>query len=223
MKTILIAENNKDFAYVIHWFFTGKGYRVHTSPTGEEALRLHASVAPDVILLDIGLDGEIDGKEVARRVRVRDRQTPVIFMSGESNSPADVVDGFQIGCDFFLKKPVSLEEIEAHVLAALKEGPARPGSAYRLGKLRFDARERLLSGQDVSETLTGKETDVLRMLAEHEGTTVETTDLLLHAWGTDDKEESLRNCISTLRKKTDGQGIIIETIKGRGYRLKTDS
>lgn len=218
MSTILIVENNKDFAYVIHWFFTNKGYTVFPSDNGEEALDLYVLHSPDVILLDIGLDGKMDGKEVARRIRTNDSKTPIIFMSGENNSPIDVVDAFEIGCNFFLKKPVSLEEIEAHIKSALKIKKTKK-ITYDLGMIIFNVKERQLSGNNISESLTEKETQVLQSLVESRNTIVDTVDILESAWGTDDKEESLRNCISSLRKKLEKSQIIIETIKGRGYRL----
>lgn len=217
MNTILIAENNKDFVYVIHWFFKNKGYTVFSSGDGEEILKLYNENTPDIILLDIGLDGNIDGKEVARRIRFKDRKTPIIFMSGENNSPTDVVEAFGIGGNFFLKKPVTLEEIEAHIDSALKQ--KQVNNHYNLGKIVFNVKERLLSGNGINETLTEKETQVLQSLAENLNMIIETIDILLSVWGTDDKEESLRNTISSLRKKLERTEITIETIKGRGYRL----
>lgn len=218
MSTILIIENNKDFAYVIHWFFTNKDYSVFSSGNGDEALELYKSHSPDVILLDIGLDGEMDGKEVARKIRVNDKKTAIIFMSGENNSPADVVDAFEIGCNFFLKKPVSLEEIEAHVKSVLKV-KAETKTIYNLGLLTFNIKERQLTGNNICESLTEKETQVLQTLTESKNATVNTLCILESVWGTDDKEESLRNCISSLRKKLDQSLATIETIKGKGYRL----
>lgn len=217
MSTILIVENNKDFAYVIHWFFAGKGHKVSSSPKGEEALTLYEQEKPDVILLDISLDGAIDGKEVARRIRAVDRHTPILFMSGENNSPTDVVDAFGIGGNYFIKKPVSIEELDAHIQSALNRHTTK--HVYTLGSLVFNIRERTLAADGKLESLTEKEALVLKELAEQPNTLVDTTTILKNVWGGDDKEESLRNCISSLRKKIEKIPVTIDTVKGKGYRL----
>jgi DNA-binding response OmpR family regulator len=217
MSTILIVENNKDFAYVIRWYFASKGYTVFSSMTGEEALKIYESEIPDIILLDISLDGELNGKDVARKIRSKDKSTPIIFMSGENNSPADVVDAFGVGGNYFLKKPVSIEELEVHIQSALKVHI--PVSTYTVGPVVFNVRERMLTKNGIQDSLTEKETLVLQILVEYINTTVDSTAILQSAWGSDDKEESLRNTISALRKKLDASPVTIETVKGRGYRL----
>lgn len=217
MSTILIAENNKDFAYVIHWFFANKGHKVFSSPTGEEVLSLYEQEKPDIILLDISLDGCIDGKEVARRIRAVDKHTPILFMSGENKSPTDVVDAFGIGGNYFIKKPVSIEELDAHIQSALKRHTSK--NIYGLGSLVLNVRERTLTNNGKPEALTEKESLVLKELAEQLNTLVDTATILKNVWGSDDKEESLRNCISSLRKKIEKTAITIDTVKGKGYRL----
>ncbi len=217
MSTILIAENNRDFAYVIHWFFTNKGNKVFTSNKGEEVLELYESERPDIILLDISLDDNTNGIEVARRIRVKDKNTLIVFMSGENNSPTDVVEAFSMGGNYFVKKPVSLEELDALVQSALRVHVSVP--TYNLGSIIFNVKERLLIENGRQEYLTEKETYVLKILAEYSNSIVDTITILENVWGNDDREESLRNCISSLRKKLEHSFVSIETIKGKGYRL----
>lgn len=218
MKKIVIAENNEDFAYVIKWHFEQKDFKVHTSNTGEEAIELYKKEAPDIILLDINLDGEIDGKEVAREIRNIDKYTPIIFMSGESKSPKDVVEGFDIGCNFFLKKPLSIEEIEAHILALLNTNTSK--SLYKFMHCSFDTNERVILFLGEKEYLSEKEAQVLQYLADYISQTVELDAITKKIWNDTFMEESLRNIISSLRKKIVGKGLQIVTIKNQGYRLE---
>ncbi|MBV7440345.1 response regulator transcription factor [Weeksellaceae bacterium TAE3-ERU29] len=217
MKRILIVENNQDFAYAIQWHFQQKGFQVESISSGEKAIELYQNCLFDVILLDINLDGEIDGKEVARFIRNIDKQIPIIFMSGESKSPKDVVEGFEIGCNFFLKKPVSIEEIEVHINALQK---TKSKSVYEFKQCIFNADEQILIANGNNENLSEKETQVLRYLAENFFKIVPLADISEEVWDDAFMEESLRNIISSLRKKINDKGLKITTIKSKGYRLE---
>ena len=214
---ILIAENNRDFAYVIQWHFEQKGFRVFFSTSGEESIALFTQNQPDIVLLDINLDDKINGKEVARRIRSLNKYVPIVFMSGENKSPADVVEGFEIGCVYFLKKPVTIEEIDIHVTTALKMKPSN--SIYKFDKCSFIFDERVLISGNKKEYLSEKEAAVLRILSDRLSEIVALPDILQAVWHDTFMEESLRNVISSLRKKLAGKGLSIETIKNRGYRL----
>jgi DNA-binding response OmpR family regulator len=218
-KKILIAENNSDFSYVIQWHFEQKGFIVLESKSGQEAIRLFESERPDIVLLDINLDDGVDGKQVARKIREQDKYTPVIFMSGESKSPADVVEGFEIGCNFFLKKPVAIEEIEAHINTALKSLPNE--KIYKFEKCSIISSERIIRfGNYQKEYLSDKENRVLTLLCDYISVTVNSSDILKNVWHDEYMEESLRNIISSLRKKISNKGLQIETVKNKGYRLE---
>lgn len=217
MKTLLIVENNIDFAYVVEWHFQQKGMKVLTTTNGQDALALHKTHLPDIILLDINIDGETDGKDVARKIRTTDKYTPIIFMSGESKSPADVVEGFDIGCSFFLKKPVAVEEIEAHINVALNTKTTQ--ASHNLLGIVFDMENRTLSFEGKVEYLSEKESKVLQILADSPNTIIEYQTFLNAIWKGELAEESLRNNISSLRKKITDTALKIETIKNKGYRL----
>lgn len=219
-KKILIAENNADFSYVIQWHFEQKGFIVLETKSGQEAIKIFESERPDIVLLDINLDDEVDGKKVARKIREQDKYTPVIFMSGESKSPTDVVEGFEIGCNFFLKKPIAIEEIEAHIITALKSIPGE--KVFKYQKCDIIPSERLIKyGNNQREHLSDKENRVLTMLCDYISITVSSNDILKNVWNDEYMEESLRNIISSLRKKLINKGLKIETIKNKGYRLVT--
>ncbi|AIM38584.1 hypothetical protein KO02_19195 [Sphingobacterium sp. ML3W] len=219
-KKILIAENNSDFSYVVQWHFEQKGFIVLETKSGQEAIELFESERPDIVLLDINLDDEVDGKKVAKKIRDQDKYTPIIFMSGESKSPADVVEGFEIGCNFFLKKPVAMEEIEAHINTALKSMPNQ--KVFKYEKCDIVPTERVIRfGNNQREYLSDKESRVLTLLCDYISVTVSSLNILKNVWNDEYMEESLRNIISSLRKKLTNKGLKIETVKNKGYRLET--
>lgn len=219
MNTILIVENNEDFAYAVEWHFEQRGFDVLSAATGEKAIELFDKNKIDILLLDINLDTEIDGKAVARYIRSKEKAVPIIFMSGESKSPADVVEGLEIGANFFLKKPLAIPEIDAHVKLALKLQKSEE-KQYQFEQCTFIPNERIIRfGGNQKEYLSEKENGVLKLLIEHISETVLLEEILLKVWHDTIMEESLRNIISSLRKKIDGKGLTIETVKNKGYRI----
>lgn len=222
MKIILIVENNVDFAYAIQWHFEQIGYSVICTATGKEAIAFFDAYHPDVVLLDINLDDTISGKEVARHIRMCNKEIPIIFMSGESKSPNDVVESFEIGANYFLKKPLALPEIDIHVKVAINATKTGENQ-FVVGDYVHSHNERIIKFREVKEYLSDKENSVLKLLSEHISKTVILGDILQRIWNNTSMEESLRNVISSLRKKLHGKGLKIETVKNKGYRLDYDT
>lgn len=218
MNTILIAENNEDFAYAIQWHFEQRDFTVFVVATGETAIEIFNSHNIDIVLLDINLDGETNGKTVARHIRSNNTVVPIIFMSGESKTPKDVVEGLEIGANYFLKKPLSIMEIDAYVRTCLNALQTN-NQHFQFEQYTFFPEERIIKSGNKKEYLSDKESRVLLMLVNHLSETVSLTDILMNIWHDTLMEESLRNIISSLRKKIDGKGLVIETVKNKGYRL----
>lgn len=218
MKKILIAENNEDFSYVLKWHFEQQGYNVITHSNGTDTITSYKEFLPDFILLDINLDGDVDGKDVAKTIRSIDKNTPIIFMSGESKSPKDVVEGFSIGCNFFLKKPVSIEEIEAHISSLDNKKIIQ--NIFRFSDCILYTDNRILQTKIKRVILSEKETGVLQYLASYLSQSVDLYDILEEVWIDTSMEESLRNIISSLRKKLVDTNLNISTIKNKGYLLE---
>lgn len=218
MKKILLVENNIDFAYALKWHFERSEFAIITCTTGQEAIDLFNKNLPDLLLFDINLDGELTGMDVAKEIRKIDKNTPIIFMSGENNSPKDVIEGFNIGCNFFLKKPLSIEEIEIHINAVLDTSATK--DSYKFNRCTFNPIEKLIFFNGNKESLSEKECQVLQILADHCTQIVKLTDIMETIWQNTLMEESLRNIVSSLRKKLKGKELEIETIKGIGYRLQ---
>jgi DNA-binding response OmpR family regulator len=218
MKKILLVENNIDFAYALKWHFEKTKFNIITCTTGQEAIYLFNKNIPDLLLFDINLDGDLTGMDVAKEIRKIDKNIPIIFMSGENNSPNDVIEGFNIGCNFFLKKPLSIEEIETHINALLDTSAIK--DTYKFNRCTFNPIEKSLFFNGNKESLSEKENQVLQILADHCTQVVELTDIMNTIWKDTLMEESLRNIVSSLRKKLKGKELEIETVKGVGYRLQ---
>jgi DNA-binding response OmpR family regulator len=117
---ILIVEDDLDVAEMLNAYFRVQGYEVFTVNWGEDGVRAAQTVLPDLVILDIRLP-DIDGYEVARRVRT-DRRTseiPIIFLT-EKRERIDRLQGFEVGADDYITKPFDVQELRLRVRNALK-------------------------------------------------------------------------------------------------------
>lgn len=128
-----------------------------------------------------------------------------------------MVEGFEIGCVYFLKKPVTIEETDIHVNAALKMKLSK--LTYKFDNCSFLFEDRVILFDGKKEYLSDKEAAVLRILCDYFTGFVSLPDILQAVRRDTFMEESLRNVISSLCKKLDGKGLSIEIAKNRGYRL----
>lgn len=176
---------------------------------------VEAAYDADVVLLDLGLpDG--DGLEVLKSLR-QVNDVPVIIVSARGHE-ADRVIGLEFGADDYVVKPFSVREVSARIRAISRRRRAEPTS--RSGRLVVDRSRRrvLLDGSAVD--LTAKEFDLLAVLAEEPGRVVPRQELLARVWDPvwHGSGKTLDVHISGLRRKL-GEGDIIETVRGVGYRL----
>jgi two-component system KDP operon response regulator KdpE len=180
---VLVVDDEPEIRRALR---TGLGYQdfeVRAVDSGEEALAQAASWRPDVVLLDLGLPG-IDGFQVLRELRGRDRRAAVIVISvmpGER----DKVRALDLGADDYLVKPFGVDELLARIRATLRRQAAiaEGEPVIRAGDLELDLgrREVRLAGAPVH--LTPTEYEVLRVLALHAGKPVTHTSLLRQVWG----------------------------------------
>ena len=207
---------------------TGLGYQdfdVRAVDTGEEALTQAASWRPDVVLLDLGLPG-IDGFQVLRELRGRDRRAAVIVISvmpGER----DKVRALDLGADDYLVKPFGVNELLARIRAALRRQAAiaEGEPVIRAGELELDLGRREVRAAGVPVHLTPTEYEVLRVLALHAGKPVTHTSLLRQVWGEHAVGDryNTRYVVAQLRRKLGDDPArprYIVNEPGVGYRLE---
>lgn len=230
MIRLLLVEDDSNLCYIIRGGLEEMvgGYEVMTASNGEEGLKLWQEQHPDVIVSDIEMP-VMDGYEMVRRIRETDTCTPILFTSGRV-SPKDVVKGYELGVNNYVKKPFLPEELNAHISALLKMTKGIRASetetVFSIGKcFRFDAEHSVLCSEAEGEhLLTVREAQLLRLLCEQKGKVVKRDVILSRFWNTEDDyfaSRSLDVFVSRLRKLLAADSNVqIRTVKGVGLMLE---
>ena len=165
----------------------------------------------------------MDGFEMVRRIRRSDAVTPVLFLTARS-AVNDVVEGFELGANDYLKKPFGMQELIVRIkaLAGRVLSPTQPPRAqalFEIGDYVFTPRtQQLLPTAELSH----RESEILRRLCEHRDQVVEMRDILLELWGDDSffNQRSLHVFITKLRHKLNrDKRVRIVNVRGIGYKL----
>ena len=226
MRRVLLVEDNVDLAFGLRTSLEVDGYEVLHAETGGAGLAMARDAAPDLVVLDLMLP-EMSGYEVLRRLRQAQCNAPVLILTAKGEE-ADKVQGFRLGADDYVVKPVGVLEFLARVEALLRR--AQPGafgatspSVYRVGDLEVDGdRRTVVVGNDEIE-VSPLELDLLHALAQRRGNLVTRADLLKEVWGyrSDIESRTVDTHIAKLRAKIDrGDRSRIVTVRKKGYRLR---
>ena len=228
MSSILLVEDNRDYAATLRSNLEREGYDVAVASTGVEGLELARQTTPDLIILDLMLPA-MNGFTVLQRLRDEGREAPVLIMTA-LGTEEEKLRGFGLGADDYVVKPCGLLEILARVRALLKRAGGRtlaPNTAVRVGDLTIDFAARVVrrSGREI--TLRPKEFDLLAALVRHRGRVVSRADLLREVWGYAAGTESrtVETHLAALRERLgdDPQSPrYIVTVRRAGYRLEAN-
>lgn len=217
---VLLIEDDKSLSHSIELMLKTKSFNVFTTEYGEEAIEIASLYEYDIILLDLNLP-DMSGYDVLRSLRNKKIQTPVLILSGLSET-SDKVRGFGSGADDFMTKPFHREELVARIQAIIRRSKGHAQAKITIGDLvvNLDNKTVEVAGQQVH--LTGKEYQMLELLALRKGTTLTKEMFLNHLYGGRDEPELkiIDVFICKLRKKIEkvSQGITyIDTVWGRGY------
>jgi two-component system KDP operon response regulator KdpE len=220
---VLVVDDEPQIQQFLRVALTAAQYDVLPALTGAEALRLAATAAPDVIVLDLGLPDR-DGKDVLADIRTFSK-VPVIVLSARDRE-AEKIAALDLGADDYVEKPFGIGELMARLRTATRHAAAGRGELtnLRMGDLTidFDKRVVLRSGEPVK--LTPKEYDLLTILARHAGRVVTHTQILSSVWGPAHRDDTqyLRVFIGQLRAKIEpdpAAPTLIKTEPGVGYRF----
>lgn len=223
LRRILVVDDDDQIQIMLRIALESAGYETRAATTGQEAIRLAASIAPEAILLDLGLPDR-DGKEVLKAIRTFS-DVPVIILSARDRE-AEKVEALDLGADDYLEKPFGISELQARLRAAARHAARQKGEVTRveLGELVIDLDKRLVlrAGQPVR--LTPKEYDLLSVLARNAGRVVTHRQILTAVWGPahHDDTQYLRVFIGQLRSKIEpdpAAPAIVMTEPGVGYRM----
>jgi DNA-binding response OmpR family regulator len=218
---LLIVEDDAALASTLGEWFELDGHRCDYAPDGQVALSLIATSEFDVILLDVSLP-KIDGLEVARRIRQLGDTTPILMLTAR-DAIEDRVTGLDSGADDYVVKPFAMVEVAARVRVLSKR---RTGSVsvLRVGPLELFIDEHRVRRDNCEIDLSPISWRLLETLARASPATVDRETLSFAAWGDERPEaNNLKVQIFKLRKAIDKpfDSSIIETVNGRGYRLRT--
>jgi two-component system KDP operon response regulator KdpE len=220
-EKILIVDDEVTLNSMLEMRLEQRGFRVFTAISASEGLKLAYKHSPDLVILDIMMP-EMDGYEACQRLREM-TDVPILMLTAKTKE-ADLLRGFQVGADDYVKKPFSFNELEMRIHALLKrrEKNDKEKEIYDDGRLRIDLNQQRVwvDGQNVH--LTPTEFRLLKCLVSHEGTVVSHEELLTEAWGAAYKDTSshLPIYIRYLRQKLEenpNEPKYIRTEWGWGY------
>ncbi len=221
-QKILLADDEANFGYAMSEFLKMNGYNLMFVNDGKTALEQYHIFRPDLMLLDVNMP-EIDGFELAKIIRGIDKHVPIIFITSISDD-SSVANGFEIGCNDYLKKPFGLKELLIRVQKSLSIS-TKNNDIYTLGSLNYSPEERSLFKQDGTIiTLSFYENRLLQTLCQNFNQICKNNDLYINIWEDKDidTKKSLEALASHLRRKLADTLLVIENIRGVGYRLRKE-
>jgi len=220
---VLLAEDDQNLGMILNDYLTTKGYETILCRDGEEALSAFKRADDlSICVLDVMMP-KMDGFTLAEEIRQRDSQIPIIFLTAKSMKE-DTIAGLKLGADDYMTKPFSMEELLLRIQAIVRRTqPSEPDRReYTFGKFTYDYEQRLLQHDDQELKLTSKESELLKLFAQHINQTVDRTKALKVVWGDDSyfNARSMDVYIAKLRKylKPD-ENVQILTVHGQGFKL----
>jgi DNA-binding response OmpR family regulator len=218
---ILIVEDEPQMATLLTRGLEEESYQVSIARDGPAALELAAVQAFDVILLDVMLP-RMDGIEVARQLRRREEETPVLMLTAR-DSLGDIVKGLNAGADDYLTKPFSFVELLARMRALVRRQQFRRKNVLEVQDLILDvtSHRSFRAGTEIYLSIT--EFRLMELLARNAGRIVSRHEILSNVWGPgrEVSENTLDAFVRLLRKKVDdgAELRLIQTHRGFGYSL----
>jgi DNA-binding response OmpR family regulator len=218
--TIVVVDDEANIADLVGLYLEREGFRVLKAASGDAGLEAFRQHRPRLVVLDVGL-ADLDGLEVCKRIRLTS-QVPIIFLTARDGE-VDRVLGLELGADDYLTKPFSPAELVARVKAVLRRTDGGPApEVVQAGRVTIDAGRREVRVDDGAVELTTKEFDLLKFLAERPGLALSRQQILDGVWGYDwfGDARTVDVHIAQVRKKL-GDAVVIDTVRGVGYRLES--
>ena len=218
---ILVVEDEPEMAGLLTRGLEEESYQVSIARDGRAALELSSAQAFDVILLDVMLP-KVDGLEVARQLRSREGETPVLMLTAR-DALGDIVKGLDAGADDYLTKPFSFVELLARMRALVRRQQFRRKNVLEVHDLVLDltSHRSFRAGKEIYLSLT--EFRLMELLARTAERLVSRHEILLNVWGPgrEVSENTLDAFVRLLRKKVDegAELKLIQTHRGFGYSL----
>lgn len=217
---ILLAEDEPSLGQIIKESLETRNFEVLLCENGEIAYETYKKELPLLLVLDVMMPKK-DGFTLAKEIRNENPDIPIIFLTAKSQTE-DVVHGFNLGGNDYLKKPFSMEELIVRINALLKRNKEEENENISLGKYTFNLKKQILQFDESTEKLTHREANLLYYLIKNKNQVLERSFILKKLWGEDDffNARSMDVFITKLRKKLKSDpSIQIINVRGFGYKL----
>jgi DNA-binding response OmpR family regulator len=223
---ILLAEDELALAHIVRESLEQENFEVILCSNGEQAFQKYIECKPDILALDVMMP-RMDGFEVAKNIRLKDKITPILFITARSQ-PKDVVAGFESGANDYLKKPFSVEELIVRIKVLMSDNrllqkpKVKKEENFSIGNILFNPYKNTIHQGTESWQLTSRESDILMLLCQQEQDVLPRRSLLKAVWGDDSffNARSLDVYITKLRKRLEADpNVQIINIRGVGYKL----
>ncbi|WP_305075053.1 response regulator [Propionivibrio sp.] len=217
---LLLVEDHAELSIWVAKTLRQSGFVIDVVERGEHALTALLTQPYDLVILDLSLPG-MDGLDVLRHLRAQEKtaRVPVLILTARATLD-DKVKGLNLGADDYLAKPFEVAELEARIKSLLRRsGNVMP--TVRVGQLEFDTTNRIASVGGRPLSLTPRELSVLEVLVTRLGKPVPRNVLFEKIFSFDDEAriEAIEIYVHRLRKKLEGSGAFVSTLRGLGYVL----
>ncbi len=221
-NTILLAEDEPALGQIIKESLETRNFKVLHCENGEKAYNIYKQSNPELLVLDVMMPKK-DGFTLAKEIRLEDDTIPIIFLTAKSQTE-DVVEGFNIGGNDYLKKPFSIEELIARINNLLHRTQVqKTADVLKIGAYTFNFPKQHITFKNSEKVqLTHREAHLLYHLIKHKNQVLDRSLILNKLWGTDDffSARSMDVFITKLRKKLkQDESIQIVNVRGFGYKL----
>jgi DNA-binding response OmpR family regulator len=223
---VLLVEDNENLGYMLKEYLTMKYFQMDWVKSANEAMVFLKNNKPDLVILDVGLP-DLDGFQLAQWIKKDYPTIPFLFLTARVLK-IDVLKGFNLGAEDYIKKPIDEEELVMRIKAILNRTSKESDSVTNhiaLGNYHFNKNTRILSFQNEERRLTAMESKLLLMLCQKLNQVVERSLLLNEIWGNDDyfSRKSMDVFISRLRKYlAEDQNIKLLNVHNTGFILNVN-
>jgi DNA-binding response OmpR family regulator len=221
---VFYVEDELFLARIVKESLESREFEVIMESDGVKALDLFKKSQPDICVLDIMLPKK-DGFEIAGEIREINENIPIIFLTAKAQTE-DVIKGFTVGGNDYIRKPFSMEELIVRIqnLLRLRQNAPKKANAesVRIGKYNFQINRQVLSNDKEQRKLSFRESELLKLLYESRDRVIDRRDILNLLWGNDSffNSRNLDVYITKLRSYLkDDPSLEIITVKGIGYRF----
>ena len=217
----MLVDDDRMNSELLRKFLEVEGYEVEYAENGRVGWEMFSASRPDLVLLDINMP-LMSGFELARMIREQDRDVLIFFLTDRTEK-ADRLKGFDLKGNDYIPKPFYPEELIAKIKERFEHHKSAPSTRMAIGQTIFDRNLSTIEIDGVVQHLSARQSEILTILAQNIGLTVERDIILQSVWGNDSYANSLalNVQITYLRKMLEADtSISIVSLKKRGYRLE---